>query len=115
MCRHENEKRLTKKKKEIRQKIVDDAILYSFQDFFIRKIFYLILRKLDDHLTRQKKREKSDILKIQIIRRLKKEKNQKITKTKRKKFVKKSDHHQLSSIFENENRFHFFFIRKKNR
>ena len=65
MCRHENEKRSTKKRKsEIRRKIDDDAILYSFQNFFIRKIFYLILRKLDDHLKRQRDKKENDIFKI---------------------------------------------------
>ena len=47
------------KKSEIRRKIDDDAILYSFQKNFIRKIFYLILKKFDDHLKKQRnKKEK---------------------------------------------------------
>ena len=63
MRRHENEKKSTKKS-EIRQKIDDDAILYSFQNFFIKKIFCLILKKLDDHLKRQRNKKENDILRI---------------------------------------------------
>ena len=115
MCRHENEKKSAKKRKsEIQRKIDDDAILYSFQSFFIKKIFYLILKKLHDHLKRHRNKE-NDILRIQMIRKSKKEKNQKITKTKREKFVKKSNHHQSSFTFENESRFHFFRHTKKKR
>ena len=117
MCRHENEKRSTKKRKnEIRRKIDDDAILYSFQNFFIKKIFYLILKKLDDHLKKQKNKKENDILKIiQKTRKSKRKKNQKITKTRKEKFVKKSNHNQSLFIFENESRFHFFRQTKKNR
>ena len=114
MCRHENEKKSTKKRKsKIRRKIDDDAILYSFQNFFIKKIFYLILKRFDDHLKRQRK--KMIFLKIQRIRKSEKEKNQKITKTKKEKFVKKFNHNHSSFTFENESRFHFFRQTKKNR
>ena len=91
MCRHENEERSTKKRKsEVRRKIDDDAILYSFQDFFIRKIFYLILRRLDDHLKRQRDKKENDILKIiQKTRRSEREKDQKITKTREEKIRQK--------------------------
>ena len=50
-----------------------------------------------------------------MIRKSKKEKNQKITKTKEEKLVKKSDYHQSSFIFENESRFHSFRHTKKNK
>ena len=116
MCRHENEKKSTKKRKsEIRRKIDDDAILYLFQNFFIRKIFYLILRRFDDHLKRQKVK-KNNILKNTNDSKIKKKiKNQNITKTKKEKLVKKLNYNQSSFIFENESRFHFFRHTKKNK
>ena len=91
MCRHENEEKSTKKREsEIRRKIDDDAILYSFQNFFIKKIFYLILRRFDDHLKKQRNKKENDILKIiQKIRKSERKKNQKITKTKKEKIRQK--------------------------
>ena len=50
---------------------------------------------------------------ISILKR--KEKNQKITKTKKEKFVKESSYHQSSFIFENKSRFRSFHRKKKNR
>ena len=97
--------------------IDDDAILYSFQNFFIRKIFYLILRKLDDHLKKQRNKKKNSILKKKYkeLENQKEKKNQKIIKTKEEKFVKKSNHNHLSFIFENESRFYSFRQTKKNK
>ena len=48
---------------------------------------------------------------ISILKR--KEKNQKITKTKKEKFVKESSYHQSSFIFENKSRFRSFHRKKK--
>ena len=113
MCRHENEKKSTKKRKsEIRRKIDDDAILYSFQNFFIKKIFYLILRKLDDHLRKQKDKKENDILK-KYKEFEDQKKNQKMIKTREEKFVKKSNH--SSFTLENESSSHFFRQTTKNR
>ena len=110
----------TRKRRKIDKKMTFDeksnAILYFFQSFFIKKIFCLILRKLDNHSKRQRDKKENDILKnINDSKIRKRIKNQKITKTKKEKFVKKLNHHQLSFSFENENRFHFFRHTKKNK
>ena len=65
---------------------------------------------------KDKKTKKNDILKNNTTdRKSKREKNQKIIKTKKEKFVKKLNYNHSSFIFENESSFHFFRQTTKNR
>ena len=113
MCRHENEERSTKKKwNSTKNRRWRDFVL--FLEFFHKKDLLSDFKKIRRSFKKIKKTKKN-ILKIQMTRRSKRKKNQKIIKTIEEKFVKKSNHNKLSFIFENESRFHFFRYTKKNK
>ena len=101
------------KKNEIRRKIDDDAILYSFQNIFLKKIFYLILKKFDDHLKRQRNKKENDILINTKDSKIRLKKDQKITKTRKEKFVKKIKSQSIIIYFRERKSFSFFSSNEK--